>query len=182
MHYSTCATKPEAGRTERPNKIAVVFAATLLLAGCSAPKTPGGGGGSPGGGSGAHKPLKPGPDQKVLLHWKQGAWWVQLNGGNDEDPNKATLKLAKDIGPTMFEVTIQGKPGATFKPAGLTVWETSKSGTSGSTQILGPFVCSDGKKLTFYDLNQGDPVKIYYSLNLTDGASIDPIIDNGGSS
>jgi hypothetical protein len=157
-----------------------ISAATLIVASCNAPKTGDGGGGTPGGTVG-HKPMKPGPGQKIILNWKQGAWWVKLNGGNDENPKTATIKLAKDTGPTMFEVSIEGKPAATFKnPDGLTVWEGAKSGTPGSTQILGPVVSSDGKKLIFFDLNQGDPVKLYYSLNLTDGTSVDPIVDNGG--
>jgi hypothetical protein len=34
--------------------------------------------------------------------------------------------------------------------------------------------------MVFYDLNQGEAVTIYYSLNLDNGQSVDPIIDNRG--
>src|SRR4051794_24019575 len=97
MHGLTCATKPQAGRTERANKIAVVFAATLLLAGCNAPKVQGGG-----------NPIKPGQPQEVHLIWKTNQWKVKLNNGPEVNPADAVTSLAKDTGPTKFVVDIAG--------------------------------------------------------------------------
>ena len=150
-------------------KIAMVFAATMLLASCQKPGTAGGG-----------NPVKQGQAQDVHLIWNQGQnkWKVKLNTGPEQDPSTARTELVKGTGPTMFTVRITGPAG--FKdPDGLTVWEKSKSGAAGSTQILGPVMTKQGN-MVFYDLNQGDPVTIYYSLNLDNGQSVDPIIDNRG--
>lgn len=152
-------------------KIATIAAAALLLAACGSPK----------GQAGPVKPPKKGDAQQVHLIWKQAenAWKVKLNNGQEQDPKTAATVLNAGTGPTMFIVDISGK-AVTFKdPGGLTVWEQSKSNAPGSTQILGPEITKGGK-LVFYDLNYGDPVKLYYSLNLSDGTSVDPIIDNGG--
>jgi hypothetical protein len=70
-------------------------------------------------------------------------------------------------------------PAALKETDGLTVWEKSKSGTAGSKQILGPVMDKD-RQLIFYDLNKGKAVTLYYSLNLDNGNSVDPIIDNRG--
>ena len=167
-------------RETRHLKIGIVLAATLLLAGCEKRASQGGG-----------NPVKPGQPQTVRLIWKQGQneWKVSLNNGPEEPATKATITLPEGTGPTMFTVDIAGKQVGFKDPGGLTVWEEPKSGppTSGpksgppgSTQILGPIITKQGK-MVFYDLNQGDPVTIHYSLNLDDGNSVDPIIDNRGS-
>jgi hypothetical protein len=176
MHGLTCATKLEAGRTRRLKTIAAIFAATLTVAGCSAPKVPGSG-----------NPVQPGPPQNVHLVWKQATneWKVKLNGGGEENPNAATTHLPKGTGPTMFVVDIQGSTPATFKdPGGLDVWEGVNAKAQpqtgiNSTQILGPIVTKQGK-LVFWDLNQGNPATLNYRLNFDSGPSVDPIIDNGG--
>lgn len=172
MHILTCATTPEAGSKGRMKAIVVIFAATLTLAGCGQ-KMRGNG-----------NPAQPGPTQKIHLVWKGSEWKVKLNGGNEQNPKTATTKLNEGVGPTMFEVDIQGSTSASFKdPGGLSVWTGDKSvpqsGIS-STQILGPVVSKNGKQLTFWDLNQGDPVILNYSLYFDSGPSVDPIIDNGG--
>lgn len=170
----SCASKLGARRTGRLEKIATLCAATMILADCSHHVR-------------AINPPKPGPPQQVHLIWKQATnqWMVKLNNGGEENPKTAKITLPKGTGPTMFIVDIAGYPTASFKdPGGLDVWENSKGTSPGinSTQILGPIVTRDGK-LVFYDLNQGNPVTLYYSFNFNNGVpSIDPIIDNGGSS
>lgn len=182
MHSISAAAKQELARSERRKTIAVILAATLVLAGCGSKS---GTGGNAGGNVGVttqfKKPMKKGDDQTVRLHWKDGKWWVNINGGPDKDPSTATSDLKKDVGPSKFEVTIAGK-STTFAAADpLQVWEDSKtSNPPGTTQILGPDISRDGKKLTFYDLNQGPAMKLYYSITLANGEKIDPIIDNGG--
>jgi predicted small secreted protein len=175
MHGLTCATKPEAGRTGRLKTIAAIFAAALTLAGCnSAPKAPGSG-----------NPVQSGPTQKIHLVWKQATneWKVKLNSGGEENPNTAKTTLGNGIGPTMFEVDIQGPTTVSFKDSGgLSVWTGSKSAPQAginSTQILGPIITKQGN-LIFWDLNQGGPVILNYSLHFNSGPSVDPIIDNGG--
>ncbi len=155
-------------------KIATIAAAALLLASCGNPK----------GQAVLKKPPNKGDAQQVHLIWKQAenTWKVKLGNGPEQDPSTAKTTLGEDVGPTMFVVDIQGPTTATFKdPGGLTVWEKAKSGSPGSTQILGPEITKGGK-LVFWDLNYGDKVTLYYSLNLSDGTSVDPIIDNGGGS
>jgi hypothetical protein len=151
-------------------KIAMLCAATMLLAGCEKPGPRGGG-----------NPVGPGQPQEVHLIWNAGQnqWKVKLNNGAEQPPTNATIVLPEGTGPTMFTVDIAGKQAAFKEPGGLTVWENSKSGTPGSTQILGPIITKQGK-MVFYDLNQGAAVKIYYSLNLDNGETVDPIIDNRG--
>jgi len=168
------ASRPEIGAAGRMKKTAVVFAATLLLSGC-------------GGGQKVQtgNPGKPGPVQKVHLVWQTNQWKVSLNGANPVSPAAAKTDLARNtIGPTMFEVDIQGNPSVSFRdPDGLSVWTGSKSAPQSginSTQILGPVVTKGGKQLIFWDLNQGDPVTLNYSLHFNSGPSVDPIIDNGG--
>jgi len=150
-------------------KFAIVFAATMLLTSCEKPRPEGGG-----------NPASQGQEQDVHLIWNQGEtkWKVKLNNGPEQNPSTARTELAKGTGPTKFTVRITG-PAELTDPGGLTVWENSKSGTAGSTQILGPIMNKD-KQLVFFDLNQGDAVTIYYSLNLNNGKSVDPIIDNRG--
>lgn len=151
--------------------VSVISVAALLLASCGGPK----------GQAVPKKPPNKGATEEVHLIWKQAEnkWKVKLNNGPEQDPATATTTLGAGVGPTMFVVDIAGN-AVTFKdPGGLTVWENSKSGPSGSTQILGPEVTKAGK-LVFWDLNYGDKVKIHYSLNLSDGTSVDPIVDNGG--
>jgi hypothetical protein len=155
--------------------IAVIAAVTLLLAGCNARKVQGGG-----------KPPAAGATQKVHLVWQAGAWKVSLNGGNPQSPNTAKITLTKDTGPTEFVMDIQGSTTVSFKdPGGLDVWEgvNAKSQPQtgiNSTQVLGPTFSKNGKQLTFWDLNEGDPVTLNYRLNFDSGPSVDPIIDNGG--
>lgn len=167
---------------QRTMTIFAVSALALMLAGCGS-----GGGHKPagdGGGSQGMLPKKPvnkGADKKVVLNWENGQWWVQLDGGSNQKPDKATTVLKKDEGPTMFEVTIKGKSSTFPKSGSLHVWEDSKtSNPEGSTQILGPIISENDKKLTFFDLNQGPKMQIYYSITLADGTKIDPIVDNGG--
>ena len=157
-----------------------ISAASLILAGCGQ-RTPGTGGTATG------KPPKAGATQKVHLVWQAGAWKVSLNGGPPVDPSTAKTSLAYDIGPTKFEVDIQGPPSApSFKdPGGLDAWEgvNAKSNHQdgiNSTQILGPAFTKDGKKMIFWDLNQGASVTVNYQINLSDGSKVDPIVDNGG--
>jgi len=152
-------------------KVAAISVAAVLLASCGTPK----------GQAAPKKPPNKGATEEVHLIWKQAEnkWKVKLGNGQEQDPNSATTILDEGRGPTMFVVDIAGK-SVTFKDqGGLTVWDNSKSGPAGSTQILGPEVTKAGK-LVFWDLNYGDKVKIYYSLNLSDGTSVDPIVDNGG--
>ena len=168
------ATSLEIGSTGRIKKIAVVVAATLLLAGC-------------GGGQKVQtgNPGKPGPVQKVHLVWQTNQWKVSLNGGPLVNPATAKTDLPRNTtGPTMFEVDIQGGTTVSFKdPDGLSVWTGSKSAPQSginSTQILGPVVTKGGKQLIFWDLNQGDAVALNYSLQFDSGPPVDPIINNGG--
>jgi hypothetical protein len=95
-------------------KIAIVCAATMLLAGCVNPKPQGGG-----------NPIKQGQAQDVHLIWNPGLnqWKVKLNNGPEQDPSKARTELPEGTGPTMFTVDIAGKPAAFKDPGGLTVWE-----------------------------------------------------------
>jgi hypothetical protein len=173
MRDFMCATKLQAGRAERLKKIALIFAATLVVAGCGGPKGVRGG-----------NPAKPGPPQKVHLVWVSNQWKVSLNGGPQVNPAAAKIDLARNTGPTKFEVDIQGSTPASFKdPDGLSVWTGSKSTPQSginSTQILDPVVNKNGKQLIFWDLNQGDAVTLNYSLHFDTGPSVDPIIDNGG--
>lgn len=169
---------------KRMKTVLAVSAATLILTGCGGgggQTTPGGGGGGNPGTTTPKKPLNKGKDQTVRLHWTQGKWWVNINGGKDENPSTATSEVGKDVGPSMFEVTILGKSTTFANSGALQVWEGSKtSNPAGSTQILGPLISPDGKKLTFFDLNQGPAMKIYYTITLANGDKIDPIVDNGG--
>jgi hypothetical protein len=182
MYRLTYASRLRAG-TKGLNTIAVVAAATLILAGCGAPKSAGNG--TTGGGNG--NPPNQGPPQEVHLIWKQATneWKVKLNNGGEENPKTAKITLPQGTGPTMVIVDIAGYPGATFKDSGaLDVWENAKGSSPGinSTQILGPIVTKQGK-LVFYDLNLGNAVTLYYSLNFNNGVPpADPIMDNGGSS
>jgi hypothetical protein len=160
--------------------IAMLGAAAMLLSGCGHKAVPEGGGGNP-------NPVKPGAVQQINLIWKKSTneWKVKLPGDpNEEDPKSAVTHLAKGVGPTMFELDIQGSsPLPTFKDDALTVWEGDKSNPGGgkaTTQILGPVLTKKGT-LVFWDLNQGDPVKVNYSLHFNNGVpDADPIIDNGG--
>lgn len=182
MHRSACATKLEVGRTTRMTTVVAIFAGTLILAGCGAPKGPGSGGGT-----GGAKQVYPGTTQKIHLIWKGSTWKVKLNGGPEEDPKTATISLGKGVGPTMFVVDIQGPTSATFKdPGGLAVWTGSKSQPQSginSTQILDPIVTDKKKQIVFGDLNQGNAVTLYYGLYFNESGvpSVDPIITNGGS-
>jgi hypothetical protein len=88
----------------------------------------------------------------------------------------------------MFEVDIQGPGSSTISfddTNGLSVWTGSKSTPQAginSTQILGPIITKQGS-LIFWDLNQGGPVTLNYSLHFKNGVPpVDPIVDNGGSS
>lgn len=168
--------------TGRVTIILAISAATLIFAGCTQ-KTPGSGGGGTG------KPPTAGTTQKIHLVWKNSTneWKVQLrDGGPEEDPKTATTHIGRDVGPTQFEIDIQGPTSATFKDSGaLDVWEgvgkksQPQSGLN-SPQILGPSFSKDGKKLIFWNLNEGNPVTLNYRINFDTGPSVDPIIDNGG--
>src|SRR5690242_2512777 len=120
------ATRLQARTTKRRKTIAAIFAATLILAGCSAPKS---GGTGTGGGNG--NPAKPGPKQTVELVWKKATneWKVKQNGGGEENPATAKIDLPRNTaGPTMFEVDIKGNGAPSFTTSGaLSVWEKSKS-------------------------------------------------------
>lgn len=157
-------------RFTRPSRVAALFVAGILLASCGDRHGQGGG-----------NPVQPGQAQEVHLIWNAGLnkWMVKLNNGQEQNPSSATITLPEGTGPTMFTVDIAGKQAAFKETGGLTVWEESKSKPQGSTQILGPVITKQGK-MVFYDLNQGAAVKIYYGLNLDNGESIDPIIDNRG--
>lgn len=144
----------------------------------------------------AQPPLEQIQTERVHLIWNSGLnkWMVKLNNGSEQDPDKAQTKLDKDSGVAMFIVDIAGNSPSnpTFKdPGGLTVWEGNDTDPKStppnnptSNQIVGPVVVTfrpnNEKKLVFWDRNQGNKVRIFYSINLTDGTSIDPIIDNGG--
>lgn len=176
MQALTCTTELELVRKRRVKRTALIFGVTLLLAACGGPKV------QPGGNP---NPVQPGPDQKVHLVWKQATneWKVKLNGGGEENPSTAKVALAKGIGPTKFEVDIQGSTVSFKDPGGLSVWTGDKSvphSGINSSQILGPVVTKNGKQLIFWDLNQGDPVVLNYSLFFDSGPPVDPIIDNGG--
>jgi hypothetical protein len=163
--------------------IVAIFGATLILAGCSPKATSGGGTTNPN-----PNPVPPGQAQKIHLVWhKAGEYWkVKLNDGGEEDPQTAETKIDKGVGPTMFEVDIQGAGSNNINfesDGGLSVWEGDKSAPKSginSTQILGPIIDKHGN-LIFWDLNQGAPVKLSYSIQFENGVpSVDPIIDNGG--
>lgn len=169
--------------SERMKKMGTIAAATLILAGCSAPK-------SGGTGTGRGNPAKQGKPVEVGLVWNKAKneWKVKLNGGGEQDPKNAHSKLDRNIvGPTMFEVTIDGGGSTppTFKADALWVWEGQGKKNSpqqgiNSTQILGPVMKKDGT-LVFWDLNQGDPVTLNYQFNFENNVpAVDPIIDNGG--
>jgi hypothetical protein len=167
-------------------KIALISAATLLVAGCGGHKTNGNSAGNTAN-SGPIKPHGPGSGQTVDLVWNNGngTWKVKLNGGPEQDPKTAKTTLDANVGPTMFTVNIGGN--ATFADEGaLDVWEgqnekaNPKPGIN-STQILGPVVTKNGKTLVFYDLNYGSGVRLNYQLNFKGTVPpVDPIIDNGG--
>lgn len=164
--------------------VVVLCAATLLLAACGKHDTPGTGGNGSGNGSGSGNgnPLKSGPGQDVHVKWKTDHWEISLNGKNDVLPKDALTEL-KDVGPTMFTVRVTGR-NVTFADNPLTVWTGQKSdnkpGIEG-TQILGPIV-DKNNKLVFFDLNQGDAVKLNYAIHFKNGVpDVDPIIDNGGT-
>ena len=174
----TCGRKPEAGRTVGCKRIAAILAATLVLASCGHQPVRGNG-----------NPEKPGPPKKVHLVWQANQWKVSLNGNAPVNPATAHTALTRNTdGPTMFEVDIQGSTPATFKdPGGLDVWEGANAKSQpqagiNSTQILGPVVTNNGKRLVFWDLNQGNAVTLNYSLHFNEAGipSVDPIIDNGG--
>ena len=150
--------------------IAALCAGAMILASCGGRKA-----------TAPKDPFDPGPTQRIHLIWNvpENKWKVKLNNGPEQDPSTAKTTLGKDVGPTTFVVDIAGKTAAFKSPGGLTVWETSKSQPPGSAQISGPVLTKSGK-LVFSDVNKGDPVTIYYGLNLTDGTVIDPIIENGG--
>ena len=135
-----------------------------------------------------NKPMQPGPPQKVVLIPQQNqgqfVWKVSQNGGPPIDPGNASITIPKGTGPTQFTVSIAGNPAnIKFKANNaLTVWTGSKSAPQSGidTQILGPVQTKDGD-LVFYDLNQGDPVTLYYALHFEGTTpSVDPIVDNGG--
>jgi hypothetical protein len=154
------------------SKIFAVAAAALLLTGCEKATMQGG---SP----------YPGPTEDVRLSWIQGQnkWMVHLNGGAAQDPKNAKTIIPQGADPTMFVVNISGHPNATFKnPGGLSVWEGQKSLPQqgiNSTQIIGPIVTENGKKLVFFDLNQGNKVTLNYELHFNNGIpTVDPIIEN----
>lgn len=170
--------------SRRLKTIAVLGGAAMLLVGCENGHKV-----APGAG-GKGNPVQQNKDiEKVHLVWKGSSWKVKLNNDpNEQDPKAAETKIGQGIGPTMFEVDIQGSnPTPTFSDSGaLQAWVGGKSNTHpagiSTTQILGPIVTDNGKTLYFFDLNQGDPVKISYSLSFK-GTNIpvaDPIIDNGG--
>jgi hypothetical protein len=182
MHGLTFATKLEAGRTRRTKTIATIIAAAFLVAGCGGSKA-----------QISSNPKQQGATQYIQLKWKQpqNAWKVKLSPtGPELDPKTAETKLTANVtGPTMFVVDIHDST-ATFKDQDpLTVWTGSKSAPQpgiNSTQILGPIVFTDKhtnkERLVFWDLNQGGPVKLNYSLHFNEPGvpPVDPIIDNGG--
>ena len=177
MHGITCATSLEAGKTRRTKTFATIFAASLILADCGGPKTLGNG-----------NPPKQGTAEEVHLIWKQATneWKVKLKNGPEVKPKDAITTLAKGTGPTMFVVDIAGNAATFSNTEPLTVWTgdkgQAKPGIEG-TQILGP-IFAKGGKLVFYDLNQGDPVRLNYAIHFNEAGipSVDPIVDNGGSS
>ena len=88
----------------------------------------------------------------------------------------------------MFVVDIDGST-ATLKASGRPYCREGLKSTPqpgiNSTQILGPIVFTDKhnkQTLVFWDLNQGGPVKLNYSLHFNEPGArpVDPIIDNGG--
>lgn len=185
MHGMTEASRLQAGKMGS-SAIAVVAAASLLLAGCGAPRS----GNAGGTGSCPPPPAAGGPEQQVHLLWQKTTndWMVQLGGATPVKPAAAHTPLPRCTGPTKFVVDVIGNSSATFvtKGGGLDVWEGNnaksqwKKGVN-TVQILGPDITDDGK-LVFYDLNQGNPVTLNYQLNFNNGVkSVDPIMDNGGS-
>src|SRR4051812_36436935 len=180
MRELMCATQLQAGRAERLKKIALVVAATLVVAGCGKSQNVRGNG----------NPADPGPTQKIQLVWKHATnqWKVKLNGGSEQDPKNARTNLSRNTtGPTKFEVSIDGGGSTppTFASDALWVWEgqgqkSSPQNGIHSTQILGPVLAKDGS-LVFWDLNQGGAVTLNYQFNFTNSVPpVDPIIDNGG--
>lgn len=137
-------------------------------------------------------PAEPGPAQIIKLIWHPGnkSWTVIMPGNpNEQNPKSAETPLPYGVGPTMFQIDIQGGNPTTrpsFKTDGLEAWAGAKTDPHQpgitTTQILGPVVTNGGKTLVFFDLNQNDPVKLGYSLSFTDPQvpAADPIIDNGG--
>lgn len=154
-------------------QIAAVCVVAILGAGCGQQQVRG------------HNPHPPGPPQKVHLIWKGTGWKVKLNGGPEEDPKTATTKLKYNVGPTEFDVDIQGAGASTFADTNpLSAWAGSKSNLQSgihTVQILTPVISPDRTQMTFWDLNQGDPVTLSYTFQFKSGPPVDPIIDNGGS-
>src|SRR5690348_13806520 len=125
-----------AGGANRFRTMAVLGAATMMLASC---------------GSGHQQmkngpnPAKPGETQKIQLIWKQASktWMVIMPGNpNEQNPKTAETPLPYGVGPTEFEVSIKGGTTApTFKSSdALAVWPGDKSAPQpgiNSTQILG---------------------------------------------
>ena len=155
------------------SKIFAVAAAALLLTGCEKATMQGS----------SHYKV---PTEEVQLKWNgapDNNWKVRLNGGGEQNPKDAKTTLPQGADPTMFVVNISGHPNATFKnPGGLSVWEGQKSLPQqgiNSTQIIGPNVTENGKKLVFFDLNQGNKVTLNYELHFNNGIpTVDPIIEN----
>ena len=170
-------------RLASAKKMIALSGAMLLLASCGSGHQPTKTGGHP---------AKPGPAQLIKLIWHQGnkTWTVIMPGNpNEQNPKSAETQLAYGVGPTMFQVDIQGgnpSTGPFFKTDGLDAWAGAKTDPHQpgitTTQILGPVVTNGGKTLVFFDLNQGDSGKLGYSLSFTDPQvpPADPIIDNGG--
>lgn len=171
-------------------KIAVICGGAMLAASCG-----GGGKDVQPPAPQAKKPPKQGEVQTVELFLKEGnIWKVKVKGNpNEQDPKKAKTILDENVGPTMFEVTIkEGTATFTASDLPLAVWEgTGPNGEKapapaqwgiGSTQIIGPYLKDNGKKLVFYDLNYGSKVTLNYALRFKENGvpPVDPIIENGG--
>ena len=171
-------------------RIALIATAALVVVGCK-PQQASNNAADQGQANSAQQaqyiPRPPGPDQKIILVWKQATneWKVKLgNNGPELPPDQAKTQLNKDDGPSKFEVHISGHPTATFKdPGGLDAWEGQNMKNQpqtgiNSNQILGP-VITKNKTLVFWFLNQPSPVTVNYRLNFNNGVvSVDPIIEN----
>ena len=182
-------------------KMAAISAATLLLAGCKAQQAQNNAAEQlqPNATEQVHKAgtPNPGPAQIVrLVPTGSGAsttWQVLLPGDSQpKNPKDAKTEIGQGVGPTKFAVMIAPNPNdikfRTQDP--LSVWAAGsdeelkgsppKEGID-SKQIIGPLF--EQGKLVFWDLNYGDPVRLFYSIHFEGNVPpVDPIIENGGGS
>jgi hypothetical protein len=134
-------------------------------------------------------------EKEAELKLKNGKWELKHDGkkgdhnGPPTDPAAyPVIKLNKDEGLHLITFEIE-TPDITFSKDAIWVNEGSKPQPGGShthDQIAWR-VDPEGKKLYVVDWNDNSakpphtPIDLHYQLNFSDGTSLDPIINNGGT-